>query len=895
MFFALFANFVSAEVEKTINNLVAGKLSSVLTVAEKATVNRLTVQGTVNAEDFFCMRNEMPMLTDVDLSGTSIEASGSNAAGVIPPYALSRVYSANQNLQSFQCPRPMVAIGEYAFSYCTSLTNIALDSCTSSIGKGSFVGCTALTSIYLPDRLDIINELAFGGCTALSGRLTIPNAVRTIADRAFEHCTKLTELVVGSSVDSIGKESFNFCSSLSFIRFLGEGEVRLSTGTFAEIAQGSIIYVRKGNLKGLVKRDSWPNYTTLMEYRTRISSISAAPQSATVIKLLANIDFLAEDDPNQSYGFCLSMMSAPTVDDTLFDHGNSPSLGNYSNLFTDFYPGGQYFIRPYLIDRYGVIYGAEMKVKGPVLPGPAYEINGPTEVSEGQSNVVFSVLPIGDATSYVWTLPTGVTGSSTKDYIMVSFAKGIFSGTIKVCGRNEHGDGLPAFISFIAHPLPKDGGKITGYSSVCQGESQVAYSIPVVEGATSYVWTLPSGATGISKTNSIVVNYSKTAISGMVTVAGKNNYGLGAASSLAVMVHQLPVIELRDTIVTYATALPLNPVVKYKDGGILKYKWTPSTNLSSDTLLNPVATTKSPITYTLTVTTPYGCTTSKSMVINIKAMDKPVIGIVSIVNSKNRIAWNKPVSQGVASYHIYKEANVSDVYEKIGTVPYDSMSVFEDANSVPDVKSSKYKISVLDKVGIESLQSDPHKTMHLSINRGHNNNWNLIWEPYEGFKPSTYNIYRGTSPISLNFLDATSGSSTQYSDLDAPTGNVYYQVEVISPNLVNPTKVAGMLRAASSIMATYNSSRSNLVVGIVNSLSETTRSIRIYPNPVKDVLNIEMEGGSSFDILNLTGQVVFRGDIKESTVVNTCTYKPGMYLVKISVGSGFEYRKIIKE
>ena len=156
---------------------------------------------------------------------------------------------------------------------------------------------------------------------------------------------------------------------------------------------------------------------------------------------------------------------------------------------------------------------------------------------------------------------------------------------------------------------------------------------------------------------------------------------------------------------------------------------------------------------------------------------------------------------------------------------------------------------------MESPSSDAHKTMHLSINKGQNGTWNLIWEPYEGFKSSTYNIYRGTSPTNLNFLYATSGSSTQYSDLDASNGNVYYQLEVISPNLVSPTS-----------------------------------PIRISPNPVKDVLNIEMEGGSAFEIMSLTGQVVFKGDLKESTIVNAGSYKPGMYVVKVRVGNEFEFR-----
>lgn len=891
LFFALLANIVSAEVEKTIENLLAGTLSTVLTATEKATVNRLTVRGGVEAQDFFCMRNEMPMLMDVDLSGTTISASGGfGKDGEIPAYALCKSYSGNQNLRSFQCPRSTTSIGEYAFGYCTSLTNIALDSCIYSIGNAAFAGCTALTSVYLPDCLNIINRMAFGGCTALSGRLTIPNSVKTIVDYAFDHCTKLNELVIGTSVDSIGMEAFGCNYSLSTVRFLGTEKTKVGDGAFNEIAEGSYIYVPVGSKSMLVTRGAWLSSTTLAEYRTRISSVSAARQSATSVKFTANFEFITED-PMIAHGFCWSKVPMPTVNDSLVDNGSSPLLGNYFNIVSNLTPGTFYYVRPYFSDGYGTVYGNQMTCTAPAMPAAAGWITGPVNVYQGQSSVVYYVPDISFATTYVWTLPTGVTGTSTTRIITVSFAKTAASGVIKVFGRNENGDGATSSISVTVNILPKDAGKITGYTSVCQGESQVSYTVPAIDEATSYTWTLPAGVTGSSTTNTIFVDISKTAGSGTISVAGKNNWGSGTASSLAVTVHQLPVIELRDTILTYATALTLNPVVKYTDGGTLKYKWTPSTDLSNDSILNPVATTNSNITYTLTVTTLYGCTSSKDVKINLKAMDKPAIGIVGIVNSKNRIAWNKPVYQGVASYLIYKETTVSDVYEKIGSVPYDSLSVFVDASSVPEVKSSKYKISVLDKSGIESLSSEPHKTMHLSINKGQNSTWNLIWEAYEGFKPSTYNIYRGTSPISLNFLDATSASSTQYTDLDPPSGNVYYQLEVISPNLVSPTKVAGMLR---SVTATYNSSRSNVAAGILIGLDEPSTAIRLYPNPVKDVLNIEMEAGTTFEILNLTGQVVFRGDLKESTIVNAGSFKPGMYVVKVKVGNGFEFRKIIK-
>ena len=63
-------------------------------------------------------------------------------------------------------------------------------------------------------------------------------------------------------------------------------------------------------------------------------------------------------------------------------------------------------------------------------------------------------------------------------------------------------------------------GTITGVTSVCQGQTSVAYSVPAIANATGYTWTLPSGAsiTLGANTNSITVTFSAGALSGNVTV-----------------------------------------------------------------------------------------------------------------------------------------------------------------------------------------------------------------------------------------------------------------------------------------------------------------------------------------------------------------------------------------
>ena len=88
----------------------------------------------------------------------------------------------------------------------------------------------------------------------------------------------------------------------------------------------------------------------------------------------------------------------------------------------------------------------------------------------------------------------------------------------------------------IKNHVPGCPGMITGLSSVTQGQNNVTYTTGAIPNATSYVWTLPNGATGTSNTNSITVNYDVSAVSGDITVRGNNLYGVGNLSILPLTV-----------------------------------------------------------------------------------------------------------------------------------------------------------------------------------------------------------------------------------------------------------------------------------------------------------------------------------------------------------------------
>ena len=70
-------------------------------------------------------------------------------------------------------------------------------------------------------------------------------------------------------------------------------------------------------------------------------------------------------------------------------------------------------IEVYVQNGCGVGNGSLISVSLSSLPEKAGTITGTTSVCQGQNSVLYTVPTIANATSYLWTHPTGVTGTST--------------------------------------------------------------------------------------------------------------------------------------------------------------------------------------------------------------------------------------------------------------------------------------------------------------------------------------------------------------------------------------------------------------------------------------------------------------------------------------------------
>jgi hypothetical protein len=170
----------------------------------------------------------------------------------------------------------------------------------------------------------------------------------------------------------------------------------------------------------------------------------------------------------------------------------------------------------------------------------------------------------------------------------------------------------------------------------------------------------------------------------------------------------------------------------------------------------------------------------------------------------------------------------------------------------------------------------------------------LIWEAYEGFTVSTYNIYRGTSAADLTLIGSTSGSSTQYNDVNAPVGNVYYQLEVISPNYVSPSKVSAYA-SENSAFINYAASRSNVATNVANGTGlndNNLNAFEVYPNPSRGEVTISMEkvedANYSIVVSNSLGQKVYNSKLmSDKTKLDFTQFgKQGIYFVQVIDGKG---------
>ncbi len=179
-------------------------------------VKNLKVTGTVDASDFFMMRDEMIKLQSINMKEVMIVAWN----GYIAPGH----------------PRDFVdnEIPELALYDKSSLVHFVFPDSITKIGQSAFSGTNLTGSLILPNGVMEIDDSAFSECSSLAGTLTLPKSLKTIGNYVFNNCSGfIGNLTIPSSVKAIGAFAFSSCSGFTGNLILPENLESLGYSTFS--------------------------------------------------------------------------------------------------------------------------------------------------------------------------------------------------------------------------------------------------------------------------------------------------------------------------------------------------------------------------------------------------------------------------------------------------------------------------------------------------------------------------------------------------------------------------------------------------------------------------------------------------------------------------------------
>ncbi len=259
--------------------------------------------------------------------------------------------------------------------------------------------------------------------------------------------------------------------------------------------------------------------------------------------------------------------------------------------------------------------------------------------------------------------------------------------------------------------------------------------------------------------------------------------------------------------------------------------------------------------------------------------------------SKYEVIWDKPTGvYNLSHYNIYKQTYQSNVYAKIGQVPFSSMSTYVDTTSHPLVHWDRYELSVTDTNGVESALSPDHMTIHLDASSGFTG-FNLTWNSYIGFTFQTYRIHRKHESGPWIVIDSVAADSYTllYTDPYFESGVTNYYIEVVKPYPCYPTLKDNV----------YQSVVSNVAVSAPLGITENKQGgIMIYPNPAQDKLFITNQTTGKFEaaIFTMDGRLLNNYSLSGTkAVLDVADLTDGMYIIKIRNDQGVFVDKFLKE
>ncbi len=600
---------------------------------------------------------------------------------------IGQAVMANAGLDGSTC-------GSTSFTVTTSSASTNGNISWSTSGSGSFANQNTLNPTY----------------TASAGDIALGSVILTMQVQGSAPCFNVASdnmvLTISSPATAYAGQDAQICKGTSFTVY-GASATNAAAIIWASTGTGTFV---SGNTLTPTYIPSFDDYSA----GNVILSLTVIPQSpcsgsVSDEMLLTFADGAAANagpDAEICFGVNFTVTGASAIGATTINWSSTGSgtLINNTTLNPTYIPSNADRIAGYVILSMTVNGSApclgsstdNMMLTISSLPAGLATISGAQEVCAGQTSVIYSVTPpVQYATNYAWTVPAGATivsGNGTSS-ITVDYGTTAVSGNIFVTPSSACGTGTTGSLSINILPAPANTGLITGPQEICANTSNVVYSVLPAAYATTYQWTVPSGATIVSGngTTSITVSFGVAATSGNITVTAANNCQSALPSSLPVNVLPLPAQPV----------ITANGPTQFCEGGSVQliapagyvaYLW-------SNGETTPSVTVSVSGDYSVVVTDANGCISLASHIISVDVhiLDIPEVAITGSTSFCEGESVILTAESGFASYLWNIGATTQSitvttsgtyfvvVTDGIGCVSEPSQPITVTANEIPEV------------------------------------------------------------------------------------------------------------------------------------------------------------------------------------------------------------------
>ncbi len=472
----------------------------------------------------------------------------------------------------------------------------------------------------------------------------------------------------------------------------------------------------------------------------------------------------------------------------------------------------------------------------------------------------------------------------------IAYPRGVF---IDQCGNiyiSEYWDGRIRKVSSYAV-------NITKTDVTCFGACNGTMSVTVSGGIGPYTYSWSGGlSTSANQTNVCPGNYTLT-----VTDA------TGCVVNVPVSITEPPALSVSISH-TNASSCFLSDAsaTATVNGGTPGYSYLWNTSSTNASISNVAAGN-----YSVTVTDANSCVTTQSITIinNPTPPSSTPICMVTVdpVSQYNVIVWDKTSAIHIDSFIVFREIT-TNTYQRIGAVPYDSLSQFIDTvrtlyfpnTGDPNAGTYRYKIAAMDSCGISSIMSPYHNTIYISQNAG-----TFSW-------PALYSIEGGPNPVMSyvllrdnlsngNWVPVSSVAGTQQTVSD-PSYSTYaatasWRVQTFWSITCTPTFRSSNPADLASLNASLSNIQGNFVpLGMSN--DDSGNEISVYPT-VSDgnfTLEIADVSNAKLEIYSTLGELVYASTLNnKKSEINLSEMGKGIYLLHVITENGIVMQKVIVE